>query len=82
MIQFGFKELGLDEIVALTSTGNLASRRVMEKLSMRHDERDDFDHPQLPDAHRLRRHVLYRLARSDWRPAKTLHGAFAAKGLL
>jgi hypothetical protein len=24
---------------------------------------DDFDHPGLPEEHRLRRHVLYRIAR-------------------
>jgi hypothetical protein len=30
---------------------------------MRHDPADDFDHPNLPDGHPLRRHVLYRLTR-------------------
>jgi hypothetical protein len=36
----------------------------MEKLGMTHNPADDFDHPQLPVGHRLRRHVLYR----TWRP--------------
>jgi hypothetical protein len=31
---------------------------------MTHDPRDDFDHPNLPPAHPMRRHVLYRLKRS------------------
>jgi hypothetical protein len=31
----------------------------MEKLGMRHDPGDDFDHPSLPESHPLRRHVLY-----------------------
>lgn len=60
-LDFGFEELGLDEIVAFTVTGNLRSRRVMEKLGMRHDPRDDFDHPRIDEGHPLRRHVLYRL---------------------
>ena len=29
---------------------------------MTHDPADDFDHPELPVGHPLRRHVLYRLA--------------------
>jgi ribosomal-protein-alanine N-acetyltransferase len=35
----------------------------MDKLGMRHDPRDDFDHPALAEGHPLRRHVLYRAAR-------------------
>ena len=35
----------------------------MEKLGMRHDPRDDFEHPRLPAGHPLRRHVLYRIER-------------------
>ena len=59
----GFGRLGLAEIVAFTATGNERSRRVMEKLGMRHDPADDFDHPNLPPGHPLRRHVLYRIRR-------------------
>jgi ribosomal-protein-alanine N-acetyltransferase len=32
----------------------------MEKLGMTHNPAEDFDHPALPEAHALRRHVLYR----------------------
>jgi RimJ/RimL family protein N-acetyltransferase len=64
VLDFGFKALGLDEVVSFTAPGNLRSRRVMEKIGMVHDPADDFDHPALPDGHRLRRHVLYRMARS------------------
>ena len=53
--------LGLQEIVSFTVPSNVRSRRVMEKLAMTHDPADDFDHPQLPPGHPLRRHVLYRL---------------------
>jgi RimJ/RimL family protein N-acetyltransferase len=62
-LAFGFETLGLAEIVSFTVPENLQSRRVMEKLGMSHDPRDDFDHPLLPEGHRLRRHVLYRSAR-------------------
>lgn len=63
VLEFGFEALGLDEVVSFTAAGNLRSRRVMEKIGMLHDPADDFDHPDLADGHRLRRHVLYRMAR-------------------
>ena len=63
--EHGFQQLGLREVVAFTVPANLRSRRVMEKLGMKHDSADDFDHPQLPSDHPLRRHVLYRLSRAD-----------------
>ncbi len=56
-----FGELDLKEVVSFTSTRNARSRRVMEKLGMRHDAAGDFDHPGVPEGHALRRHVLYRL---------------------
>jgi RimJ/RimL family protein N-acetyltransferase len=59
--EFGFGELHLDEIVSFTAPANERSRRVMERLGMTHDPRDDFDHPRVPD--RLNPHVLYRLTR-------------------
>jgi RimJ/RimL family protein N-acetyltransferase len=62
-LAFGFEALDLAEIVSFTVPGNRQSRRVMEKLGMSHDPRDDFEHPLLPEGHRLRRHVLYRIAR-------------------
>ena len=65
--EYGFQKLGLPEIVAFTVPANVRSRRVMERLGMRHDSADDFDHPRLPTNHALCRHVLYRLSHSDWR---------------
>jgi len=63
-VTHAFEGLGLPEIVSFTATGNLRSRAVMERLGMTHDPADDFDHPALEDGP-LRRHVLYRLARTD-----------------
>ncbi len=62
-LDYGFGTLGLPEIVAFTYEGNAPSRRVMEKLGMTRDAADDFDHPKVPEGHRLRPHVLYRLRR-------------------
>ena len=62
-LAFGFDELKLDEILSFTVPDNVRSRRVMEKIGMTHDPAGDFDHPVLPAGHRLRRHVLYRIAR-------------------
>ncbi|MEX2027016.1 MAG: GNAT family N-acetyltransferase [Pirellulaceae bacterium] len=62
-LAFGFERLSLDEIVSFTVPDNVRSRRVMEKIGMTRSSDDDFDHPLLPEGHRLRRHVLYRLAR-------------------
>ena len=60
-LAFGFESLRLPEIVSFTVPGNLRSQRVMEKIGMRRDPDDDFDHPALPEGHPLRRHVLYRV---------------------
>ncbi len=66
IVRYAFDELGLEEIVSFTVPANLRSRRVMEKLGMKRDPADDFNHPRLPADHRLSRHVLYRLRRGDW----------------
>jgi ribosomal-protein-alanine N-acetyltransferase len=58
---YGFGTLALPEIVSFTSATNHRSRAVMERLGMRRDPAEDFDHPALPEGHPLRRHVLYRL---------------------
>ncbi len=63
-LEFGFGALGLEEIVSFTVPANARSRRVMERIGMTHDPADDFDHPLLTLGHPLRRHVLYRIARS------------------
>lgn len=65
----GFGPLGLDEIVALTAQTNARSRAVMARLGMTHDPADDFDHPNVPGGHPLKRHVLYRL-RADTQPGQ------------
>ena len=65
-LAFGFERLGLAEIVSFTAVSNLRSRRVMERIGMQRRAAEDFDHPNLPEGHPLRRHVLYRIAREAW----------------
>ena len=68
-LRVGFASVGLDQIVSLTAVVNTPSRRVMQRLGMHRAPVDDFDHPALPDGSPLRRHVLYRLRRSEWAAA-------------
>jgi RimJ/RimL family protein N-acetyltransferase len=65
VVNFGFTELGLTEVVSFTTEGNQRSRAVMERLGIEHDSADDFNHPSPDLDDRLRRHVLYRLAHPD-----------------
>jgi RimJ/RimL family protein N-acetyltransferase len=66
-LDYGFNAAGLAEIVSFTAAGNTRSRAVMERLGMRTDPKDDFDHVRLGPDHPLYHHVLYRLRRADWR---------------
>lgn len=66
--EHAFNTLGMTEIVSFTVPENIRSRRVMEKTGMRRDPREDFNHPALPENHRLSRHVLYRLRRDGNNP--------------
>lgn len=59
VLEWGFTQRSLKEIVSFTVPANLASRRVMEKIGMRYVPGGDFDHPNLAVNHPLRRHVLY-----------------------
>ena len=61
-VEFGFGQLGLEEIVGMTVPANTRSRAVMERLGMTRDPADDFEHPRVPPG-ALKRHVLYRLGR-------------------
>ena len=60
-IVYGFGTAGLDEIVSFAIPANQRSLKVMERLGMTHDPRDDFDHPRFLDDERLRHHLLYRM---------------------
>ncbi len=63
-LNVAFKQLELPEIVSFTTVGNRRSRRVMERIGMKHS--CEFEHPGLPEGSLLRPHVLYRLLREQW----------------
>ncbi len=66
VLRYAFGNLKLESVVAFTVSQNLRSRRVMERIGMRHEPSEDFDHPNLPDGHPLRTHLLYRISRERW----------------
>lgn len=71
-LAWGFEHLDppRGEFVSFTTVANTNSRRVMEKLGLRRDVADDFDHPMLPDW-AGRRHVLYRIDRAAFESTST-----------
>ena len=66
-LDVGFDEHGLDEVVSMTTTTNVRSQRTMQRLGMRRDPADDFDHPKVEVGSPLRRHVLYRITSEEHR---------------
>ncbi|MET0338771.1 MAG: GNAT family N-acetyltransferase [Caulobacter sp.] len=58
-IAHGFDVLGLKQIVSFTATENLRSQAVMQRIGMTRRADLDFDHPAVPEGHRLRPHVVY-----------------------
>ncbi|MCB1114539.1 MAG: GNAT family N-acetyltransferase [Chlamydiia bacterium] len=65
-LDYAFKTLKLPEIVAFTAKNNQKSRRVMEKIRLKHVPERDFKHPQLAPNHPLSQHVLYAISREDY----------------
>lgn len=65
VLHYAFTVLQIPEIVSFTVVNNHASRRVMEKIGLKHNPDDDFDHPKLDQDSPLKRHVLYRLSKKD-----------------
>ena len=66
VLHHAFTTLKIEEIVSFTVVNNQASRRVMEKIGLRHEAEGDFDHPKLAQDSPLRRHVFYRLTKADY----------------
>ena len=65
-LAWGFGVRRFDEVVSVTTVGNARSRALMERIGLRRDPADDFLHPNLPEGHPLRPHVLYRIRRETW----------------
>jgi RimJ/RimL family protein N-acetyltransferase len=65
-LAFGFEIASLEEIVSFTVPANKRSIAVMERLGMKRDPEEDFEHPKIPEGHMLRPHVLYRMKREAY----------------
>lgn len=64
LIEYGFREIGLEEIVGFCVHDNEGAVHVMEKIGMTKDPDGDFDYPNLRKDHPLGRFVLFRLLAS------------------
>jgi RimJ/RimL family protein N-acetyltransferase len=62
-----FARPGIDEIISITAVINTKSVSVMEKIGMRTNPAENFDHPKVAMDNPLRPHVLYRLKKQEWR---------------
>lgn len=58
-LQYGFKELGFDDIYSFTASINEPSKNVMEKIDMHFVK--EFNHPKVDETSPLRKHVLYHI---------------------
>jgi ribosomal-protein-alanine N-acetyltransferase len=67
---YAFDEAHLGEVVSFTSVPNVRSQAVMKRIGMTSDPSDDFEHPLVPEGHRLRHHVLYRLTATAWKDVR------------
>lgn len=56
-----FGEIGLDQLWSITAVLNQPSQAVMQRLGMM--PFGLFEHPKIPEGHRLRPHIAYRLHR-------------------
>jgi len=62
-LQFGFEELGFEEVYSFTAQINGPSQNVMEKLGMSYVK--DFNHPKVDSHSSLYKHVLYKIDKSQ-----------------
>lgn len=65
-LAYAFAATDVPEVVSMTAPANVRSIAVMERLGMTRDPADDFEHPRVPQGHRLRVHVLHRVTRRRW----------------
>ena len=79
VVAHAFGPMGLEELVSFRVPASGRSRRVMERLhGMQHSPADNFEHPDLPEGHPLRPHLLYRLSRGEWQLRPTHFSAFGS----
>ncbi|WP_380778564.1 GNAT family N-acetyltransferase [Sphingomonas sp. R86520] len=62
-LAWGWHEMNLPTVWAITVPANTASRALMDRLGMTRVIDGDFDHPKFADDDPRRRHILYRIDR-------------------
>jgi RimJ/RimL family protein N-acetyltransferase len=62
-LDWGFDNLDVDRIVAITVPANVRSRGLMLRLGMTHRPALDFGHPAFAGGHPLHAHVTYAIDR-------------------
>ena len=62
-LDWGFRQLSVETIWAMTVPGNVRSWSLMERLGMVRQAKLDFDHPALAHTDPLRPHIVYAKAR-------------------
>jgi RimJ/RimL family protein N-acetyltransferase len=65
-VDLAFGVLALDELVSITTPGNLRSQAVMRRLGLRRSPELDFERAGLAPDDPLKPAVVHRLARAEW----------------
>ena len=63
-LKFAFEQACLEEVVSFTALPNKRSEKVMQRIGM--TKVGEFDHPKIEDGDRLKKHVLYKITKSQW----------------
>lgn len=78
VLYFAFEHLALPQVVALSVTTNAPSHAVMHRLGMSRWHGVEFDHPRAPTDWPLRRHIVHRITRTEWRERQDAATAMTA----
>lgn len=60
VLNHALSDCSLKEVISFTAKINTPSIRVMEKIGLKRDKKDDFLHPKLSEDSPLKAHVLFR----------------------
>jgi RimJ/RimL family protein N-acetyltransferase len=66
VVEHAFDVVHLQQIAAIAVPSNFRSRKIIQKIGMRHIPKLGFDHPHVPEGHPLKPHVLYQLNKQEY----------------
>lgn len=74
LLEYGFMEKKLPEIVSFAVHNNERSTAVMKRIGMKHDQSRDFSHPKVSDEYpHLQPHVTYVMSRDGFLQKRESH---------